>query len=163
MLQRDVYDPVPAKGPLTLGAVYKRADLHARYGGSRIAGIVSARDEPIVLLFHTEEPTKQFYRDGFTDDGLYWYSGQGTSGDMTWTAGNRSIRDHTQLRRNLLLFERVRRKGGLWRFSYIMHFSRFREEERVDARGQQRRAIVFGLLPIACARHGLSALTDREE
>lgn len=163
MLQRDVCDPVPAKGPLTLGAVYKRADLHARFGGSRIAGIVSARDEPIVLLFHTEEPAKQFYRDGFTDDGLYWYSGEGTSGDMKWTAGNRSIRDHTQLRRNLLFFERVRRRGGLWQFTYLMHFSRSREEERLDARGQKRRAIVFGLLPIACARQWPERLSDRGE
>jgi len=153
MSQRDVCDDVPARGPLTLGAVYKRADLHSRFGGSRIAGIVPAKHEPLVLLFHTEEPAHQFYRDGFGADGLYWYCGEGTSGDMSWSAGNRAVRDHMQQGRSLMFFERFRRKGGLWRFSFVMQFVRFKEEERPDARGQRRRAFVFGLLPIARALH----------
>src|SRR5262245_54624772 len=95
---------VPESGPLTLGAVYKRSDLHMRFGGSRIAGIVPLKHEPFVLLFHSEEPAQRFYRDGFGEDGLYWYSGEGISGDMQWTSANRAVRDHMQDGRGLLLF-----------------------------------------------------------
>jgi len=72
-------DPVPPIGPLALGSVYRRADLNNRFGGSRFGGIVPSKREPVILLFHTEEPLQQFYRDGFDRDGTYWYSGEGTA------------------------------------------------------------------------------------
>src|SRR4051794_10669169 len=94
-------DPVPGTGPLCPNAIYRRADLHARFGGNRYSGIVASKREPVVLLFHTEEPAQQFYRDGFDEDGVYWYSGEGTSGDMTWTSGNRAVRDHADIGHDL--------------------------------------------------------------
>ena len=36
---------LPADGPLSLGAVYKRSDLHKRFHGNRNAGIVPSRRE----------------------------------------------------------------------------------------------------------------------
>lgn len=62
-------EAVPADGPLSLGAVYRRSDLHRRFHGNRNAGIVPSKREPVVLLFHTHEPTQQFYQDGFDDAG----------------------------------------------------------------------------------------------
>src|SRR4051794_32860724 len=88
---------VPAVGPLTLGAVYRRVDLHARFGGNHQSGITPSKREPVVLLFHTKEKVQQFYSDGLDPDGIYWYSGEGTIGDMKWTAGNRAVRDHMDL------------------------------------------------------------------
>src|ERR1043166_4551552 len=90
--------PMPEYGPLAAGAVYRRAEIHARFGGSRYSGIVPSKREPVILLFHTKEPGQQFYRDGFDENGIYWYSGEGSSGDMSWTAGNRAIRDHELLK-----------------------------------------------------------------
>lgn len=49
---------------LAPGAIYLRRDLHERSGGNRCSGIADSRREPVVLLFHTEEPLQQFYNDG---------------------------------------------------------------------------------------------------
>ena len=90
-------DRVPVSGPLSIGSIYTRADLHSRFGGNRYSGIVPSKREPAVLLFHTEEPAQQFYRDGFDDDGVYWYSGEGAAGNMSWTPSNQAVCDHAQL------------------------------------------------------------------
>ena len=71
-----------------------------------------SKQEPVVLLFHTEEPAQQFYLDGFDANGIYWYSGEGTAGDMTWTPANRAVRDHVQVGNDLFFFQRVQRKDA---------------------------------------------------
>ena len=139
---------VPRSGPLPSGAIFKRAQLHERFGGNRYSGIVPSAREPVVLLFHTEEPARQFYRDGFDEQGIYWYSGEGTEGDMTWNATNRAVRDHIERGADLLFFERVQRQGGLWRFSRAMCCIGHKIEHRPDSGGTERNAIVFGLLPL---------------
>jgi 5-methylcytosine-specific restriction protein A len=141
-------EPVPFAGPLLVGVIYRRADLHIRFGGSRFSGIVPSKREPAVLLFHTEEPAQQFYRDGFDKTGVYWYSAEGSSGDMTWTPANRAIRDHAELGLDLLFFERAQRKDGLWRLAQIFYYSSHKKEPRIDKAGNIRSAIIFGLLPI---------------
>jgi 5-methylcytosine-specific restriction protein A len=112
----------------------------------------------VVLLFHTEEPAQQFYSDGFDDNGIYWYSAEGSSGDMIWTASNRAVRDHAELGRDLLFFERAQRTGGLWRFSQIFYYFSHKQEKREDKGGDNRSAIVFGLLPVTTNTGSL--LTD---
>ena len=141
-------DRVPIAGPLSLNSVYRRAQLHNRFGGNRNSGIVPSKREPVVLLFHTEEPTQQFYRDAFDEDGVYWYSGEGTSGDMSWTPANRAIRDHAELGLDLLFFERAQRKDGLWRFVQMFQYFAHKKENRRDKAGKDRTAIIFGLLPV---------------
>ena len=140
------YKTVPLAGPLELGSIYRRKHLNDRFGGNRMSGIVTSSQEPVVLLFHTEEPSQQYYRDGFDKEGVYWYSGEGTRGDMKWTRANLAIREHMGEGRDLLLFERVQRRGGLWRFSHTMRYLEHREETRPDKEGHPRRAIVFGLV-----------------
>jgi 5-methylcytosine-specific restriction protein A len=141
-------DQVPSSGPLLLTSIYRRSELHQRFGGSRFSGIVPSKREAAVLLFHTEEPAQQFYSDGFDDDGVYWYSAEGSSGDMAWTPSNRAVRDHAELGLDLLFFERVQRKDGLWRFAHIFQYFSHKLEQRVDKTGNNRSAIVFGLLSV---------------
>jgi len=112
---------------------------------------VPSKREPVVLLFHTQEPAQQFYSDGFDDDGVYWYSAEGASGDMTWTPSNRAVRGHAQLGFDLLFFERAQRKDGLWRFAQIFHYFSHKEEQRIDKTGNRRSAIIFGLLPVTAS------------
>jgi 5-methylcytosine-specific restriction protein A len=131
--------------------VYRRARLHERFGGNRFAGIVPSKLEPVVLLFHTKEPGQQFYRDGFDDDGIYWYSGEAATGDMSWKAANRAVRDHATNGKELYLFERVQRKNGLWQLSGLMQCIIHRWERRPDKIGKERNAIIFGLLPLESA------------
>jgi 5-methylcytosine-specific restriction protein A len=139
---------VPSTGPLTLGAVYQRLALHDRFGGNKTAGIVPSASEPTVLLFHTEETAQQFYGDGFDEDGIYWYSGMGAEGDMDWNYANRAVRDHLADGRDLLLFERFKRKGGYWLYSHLMHCVGWKLEKRPDRTGKLRQAIVFGLASV---------------
>lgn len=165
MNRKILTENVPAAGPLSLGSVYRRLDLHARFGGSRCAGIVPSKSEPAVLLFHTEEPSQQFYQDGFDSEGVYWYSGEGTQGDMSWTAANRALRDHAENGRDLLFLQRVQRTDGLWRFSFVFRYFCHNEESRLDKAGVLRRAIVFGLLPLApdhlaCGPRGEATLAE---
>ena len=136
----------PSDGPLAVDTVYKRRELHQRFGGNRQAGIVPSSQEPVVLLFHTDEPAHQFYGDGWDEDGLYWYSGEGLSGGMRWTAANKAVRDHAADNRSLLLFERVQRQDGLWRFAGEMRYVAHKYETRPDKNDRPRRAIVFALL-----------------
>lgn len=140
------YVDVPDEGDLEIDAVYRRRDLHERFGGNRQAGIVPSGREPVVLLFHTKERTQQFYGDGWDDDGLYWYSAEGVMGDMRWTAGNLAVRDHGANNSTLLLFERARRAGGLWRLKHRMRYVAHKYERRPDKSGVTRRAIIFALL-----------------
>jgi 5-methylcytosine-specific restriction protein A len=146
----EAYDaePVVACGSLALGSVYRRRDLHLRFGGNRCTGIAPCTGEPVVLLFHTEEPAHQFYRDRLDDEWVYWYSGEGAAGDMAWNAANRAVAWHAAERKDLLFFKRVRRQGGLWRFCQVMHCLGWRWEERPDRRGRGRKAIVFALAPL---------------
>ena len=91
------YSPVPPGGPLMVGAVYRRRHLNDRFGGNRMSGIARSPREPVVLLFHTEEPSQQFYRDGFDGDGVYWYSGEGVKGDMKMASPNVYRNDRIQM------------------------------------------------------------------
>jgi len=142
---------VPEVGPLQLGAIYRRRDLHERFGGNPMVGIAPSPSEPVVLLFHTKETSQQFYGDEFDKNGVYWYSGKGARGDMPWNPANVAVRDHENDRRDLLFFERAQRKDGLWRFTHVMNCIEHRIERRPDIDGAERNAIMFGLVPIESA------------
>lgn len=136
---------VPSQGPLEPGAIYRRADLHSRFSGNPTAGIVPSTKEPVILCFHTEEPSQQFYKDGWDKTGIYRYTGAGRLGDMSWRAENRAIRDHVEERRDLYLFERAQRTDGLWRLIAPMECVGFDWVVRPDREGNSRQAIVFSL------------------
>lgn len=137
---------VPQIGPLTVGWTYRRRELNDRFGGNRMSGIVVSPREPVILLFHTKEPAQQFYQDGFDDDGIYWYSGEGTRGDMNWTHANEAVRNHSTDGKDIFLFERVQRKGGIWQLARTMRYFEHRIEQRPDKDGLLRKAIIFGLI-----------------
>jgi len=49
---------------------------------------------------------------------------------------------------DLLLFQRVQRNGGFWRFSFVLQYVCYKQEKRKDKAGVSRTAIVFGLVPL---------------
>jgi 5-methylcytosine-specific restriction protein A len=127
-----------------VGAVYsRRDDLHARYGGQQQGGISTPADHPLVFLFTSDAGEKYGYRDGFRPDGVFRYTGEGQTGDMRMIRGNRAIRDHRADGNELHLFRgvgdgQVEYRG---RAFYLSHHW----EERPDANGDLRRAVVFEL------------------
>ncbi|MEQ9454561.1 MAG: HNH endonuclease signature motif containing protein [Phycisphaeraceae bacterium] len=137
---------VPPQGTLVKGEVYPRDQIHERFGGNPQQGIVPCKIEPCVLLFHSSSGQHSFYDDGFDETGIYWYSGMGTTGDMTWNSANKAVRDHQEDGKDLLFFEHARRKGGLWRYCGERICVGHRIETRIDSTGSPRDAIQFALI-----------------
>lgn len=88
------------------GAEYSRQqDIHARFGGQRQGGISTPTQHPYVFIFTGKSGKQHGYEDGWQDDGVFLYTGEGQVGDMQFTRGNAAIRDHDANGKELLLFE----------------------------------------------------------
>lgn len=142
-----------------LGRVYRRRDIHDRYGGQRQGGISTSRGCPVIFLFTGATGRDHGYGyDGWQDTGLFDYTGEGqpARGDMTFTGGNRAIRDHVADGKRLLLFQQLPKHGhtrGMVRFLGEMVCVDWRIEPR-DAAGNPRQVIVFTLAPAATISPG---------
>lgn len=79
---------------LLKGATYFRTDLRDRFGGQLQKGIWTPREFPVVFIFSGDSGKHYGYKDGWTAEGIFRYTGEGQSGDMTFTTGNEAIRDH---------------------------------------------------------------------
>jgi 5-methylcytosine-specific restriction enzyme A len=129
--------------PYEVGQTYHRkTDLHGPYGGSHQSGISSCSQYPFIFLFSAPTGERHGYVDEF-HDGLFWYTGAGQSGDMTFERGNLAIKNHIENQKHLLLFEMERK--GYYRYMgeavYVGHHS----EMRLDSNDQWRSAIIFEL------------------
>lgn len=127
-----------------VGDVYnRREDIHGHYGGQQQGGISTPADYPLIFLFASESGSRFGYVDQFQDDGTFWYTGEGQEGDMRMNRGNRAIREHEANDKELHLFESVGQ--GEVRYvgqaTYLSHHW----EERPDANGEMRDAIIFEL------------------
>src|SRR4051794_37669584 len=99
---------MPQTPRFTIGAEYRRRDLHATYSGQERGGISTPQDVPAIFLFTGASGEQYGYRDGYQDDGSYWYTGEGQTSDMKMAGGNRAIRDHESNGKALHLFESPR-------------------------------------------------------
>lgn len=129
-----------------VGRVYRRRDdIHARFGGQRQGGISTPSGVPYIFLFTGESGEQYGYRDGWNEDGVYLYTGEGQIGDMKFVRGNRAIRDHLSDGKDLLMFENVGRGKGV---RFVGRFACASWETRIgpDLKGDDRQVIVFHLL-----------------
>lgn len=126
------------------GKLYSRSEIHRLFGGQRQGGISTPRRHAVVFLFSSEDGSLYGYRDGWKQDGLYHYTGEGQQGDMAFERGNKAIRDHTIDGKSLLLFEK---EGENRRFVGYMNCVGFFHETLTDAKGATRRGIIFVLAP----------------
>jgi len=93
----------------------RRRDIHAVHGGQQHGGICTPSDQQVIFLFTGEADGHHGYSDCWTDDGVLRYFDEGQLGDMKFERGNRSDRDHTQDRKDLLVFKTGRR-GAIYTF-----------------------------------------------
>lgn len=130
-----------------IGQIYKRrADIHGPFGGQQQGGISTPKDHPVIFAFTGSAGTQHGYEDGWSDDGVFNYFGEGQTGAMTFTGGNRAIREQLANGKELLLFEKVRRDGSV-RYMGNFTFIGYEYREAPDTNGDTRQAIVFKLLP----------------
>jgi 5-methylcytosine-specific restriction protein A len=129
-----------------VGRVYnRRLEIHEPYGGQRYGGISTPRDRPFIFLFTGESGEQYGYEDGWDDNGVFVYTGEGQKGDMDFIGGNRAIRDHSLKGKDIHLFQALRR-GGEYRYLGRFVCSTWEFRDGVDVEGNRRQVIVFHLI-----------------
>lgn len=135
--------------PFKIGYTYRRQpDVHDRYGGQRQGGISAPADAPYVFLFTGDSGERYGYSDGWSGENLFLYTGEGQVGNMEFVRGNRRVRDHATEGRALLLFQNLGTGPGC-RFLGQFECKDWEHREGPDREGEQRRVIVFHLVPVA--------------
>jgi hypothetical protein len=130
------------------GRVYRRRDLHAKFGGQRQGGISTPARAPFIFLITGDSGKQHGYSDEWTDDGIFLYTGEGQRGDMRFVAGNRAVRDHLKDGKALQVFEQDKKDKLFLRYLGEMEYVEHAYREGPDTDGEQRKAIVFHLRPV---------------
>jgi len=125
------------------GGVYRRTDLHKQFGGQQQGGISTPSRFPVIFIFTGEQGTLYGYHDGFQENGIFFYTGEGQVGDMQMLRGNSAIRYHQESGKEIHLFEYVGRGTVqyLGQAYYVDHHTRVAP----DRNNVPRQAIVFEL------------------
>lgn len=129
----------------TCGEMYRRRDLHRLFGGQEQGGISTPAKHAMIFLFTGESGEQHGYSDGWAD-GTFLYVGEGQSGDMEFTRGNKAVRDHAENGKELHLF-RQHSKGNV---EYLgeMRCTGYHSRTAPDTKDRLRQAIVFELTPV---------------
>lgn len=135
---------------LVEGATYYRKDLLEQYGGQLQKGIWTPREFPVVFIFTGESGKAYGYSDGWAEDGIFRYTGEGQSGDMSFTTGNVAIRDHRQQGKDLLLFEDLGKGKGV-RYVGLFDCASWDPVIGKDRAKRPRKLIVFNLVRVKTA------------
>ena len=128
------------------GRLYSRSrDIHGPFGGQQQGGISTPTKAPYIFLFTGESGSAYGYSDGWIDDGVFLYVGEGQIGDMRFIRGNKALRDHTKNSKELLLFETL---GNRKPVRFVGRFACASWEYRrgPDKEGNDRQIIAFHLI-----------------
>jgi hypothetical protein len=136
---------------IVIGAQMRRRDLHQQYGGSRQGGISPCKSAPYVFLFTDHTRGQQYgYFDGWGEDGLYHYCGEGQQGDQVMARGNKALLQHAQNGKSLQLLEYVTTGVVALRGEFEVDKDQpYYISEAPDASGETRTVIMFRLRPIS--------------
>jgi len=132
------------------GERIKRRELHDVFGGGRQGGIAPSLKSPEIFLFTDPKSGKRHgYTDGWGDDGLFHYTGEGQRGDQQMKAGNQAILNHKKDERRLRLFDG---SGGMVTYVGLFEISSTMPYYTTDAPETDspniRSVIVFRLVPL---------------
>ena len=125
-----------------------RREVHERFGGREQGGISPSRKVPSVMFF-TDPATghRHGYYDGWDDDGLFNYVGEGQRGDQRLVQGNKAILNHAPDGRTLEGFQASRSTVTyLGQFDLVDHYFTEAHETGSDI---LRQVVVFRLRPRA--------------
>lgn len=157
LLGFDVKESLNPIDILVKGATYFRKDLLDQFGGQLQRGIWTPREFPVVFIFTGESGKTYGYSDGWTEDGIFQYTGEGQSGDMTFTPGNEAIRDHKKNGEDLFLFEDLGKGKGV-RYLGLFECASWDEIRSTDKAKQTRKVLVFNLIPVETAANSSEPL-----
>jgi len=132
---------------LKAGDTLARREVHTRYGGRQQGGIGPSTKSPVVLFF-TDPKTghRHGYYDGWDDEGLFNYVGEGQVGDQRLVQGNKSILNHASDGRSLEGFlSSGTQVTYLGEFELVDH--RFTDAPQAGS-DDRRQVVVFRLRPL---------------
>jgi 5-methylcytosine-specific restriction protein A len=139
--------------PYQVGSEYHRKeDLHGQFGGSQQSGMCPSARHPIIFLFTGPSGEQHGYSDGFTDSGMYHYTGEGQRGDMDFNRGNLALRNHVSDGKHALLFEQS--KPGFCRYLGEVVCTGHHTQLGTDTEGNTRTIIIFELAFDSLAQTG---------
>jgi 5-methylcytosine-specific restriction protein A len=130
----------------TKGKEYRRRDLHNLFGGQQQHGICTPADHNMIFLFSCPTGEQYGYRDGWREDGLYLYTGEGQESEMEFRRGNAAVRDHLANGKELHVFEQSQQGHVIYVGQMTLHGYQYRHGP--DKNGNIRQVIVFELKPI---------------
>lgn len=120
----------------------RRKDVHKVYGGQEQGGISTPANHKVIFLFTSTTGHEHGYKDGWNEEG-YLYTGEGQTGDMSFTRGNKAILEHEGAKKSLHLFEYV--SLGHVRYIGEMRYTSHKIVQGKDTMGNMRKMIVFTL------------------
>lgn len=121
--------------------IYRRKDIHDLYGGNRQSGICPSAKTPYIFIFTGSSGQQHGYKDGWLNEDVFSYSGEGQVGDMQFTKGNLALRDHLGKGKRVFLFEYI--KKGFVKFLSELSFLDCDFFETHDTVGNDRIGIKF--------------------
>lgn len=125
------------------GEVYhRRRDLHDQFGGQVQGGISTPSGQDFIMLFTSERGEQYGYVDHWKGE-IFFYTGEGQMGDMSFTRGNKAIRDHIANNKALYLFTYV--KKGYVEFTAELEYVTHQIKQGRDWKGMMRAIIIFEL------------------
>lgn len=137
---------------LVKGRLYTRKELIDLYGGQLQGGIWTPTEFPVIFIFTGESGEAYGYKDGWSADGSFAYTGEGQKGPMEFIRGNKAIRDHKKNGEDIFLFEDNKKDKGV-RFVGMFECDTWDYIECLDfEKKDMRQGIVFNLFPVSSAR-----------
>jgi len=137
----------------TEGQVYKRSEIHDRYGGNRQSGICPSARAPYIFVFTGSSGVQYGYKDEWLNQDIFSYTGEGQNGDMEFTKGNLALRDHILNGKQIFLFEYVAK--GFVKYLSEMKFLDCDFFETHDTIGEIRIGIKFFFQRMAVNRYDI--------
>jgi len=125
-----------------VGEVYKRTELHEKYGGQRQGGISTPANHRLIFLFTGGKGERYGYRDKWQGK-TFFYTGEGQRGDMVFISGNKAIRDSSKNNEQLHLFK-YKEKGYVEYVGELEYISAHLEKGH-DIDKHSRDLIIFEL------------------
>ena len=136
-------------GQVRLYGNTRRSEVLEIYGGQRQGGISTPSGRPYIFLFTGESGKQYGYEDGWQSDEVYIFTGEGQTGDMTFTGGNRAIRDHQADGKDLHLFGLDPKRKGYARYMGQFLCIGHQWADGPDRERNTRRVIRFEMVLVA--------------
>jgi 5-methylcytosine-specific restriction protein A len=152
------------KSPFIPNQLYKRSLIHDEYGGNRQGGISPSAKVPYIFIFSGKSGAQYGYRDGWDNNNIFTYTGEGQEGDMRFIKGNLAIKEHVNRGKRVFLFEIE--GGGMVKFISEMEFYDADYSVTSDRNGNDRIGIQFFLkrigvsIPISPNQYSLQPLNQ---